>query len=215
MSTLPPSKLCLFSSLLTTTVSIQIMRFLLFQTLIAFLLVAPEVSNAQDLGQLMAAKEYLQMQPGPEKSDLIQNLERKGWYHQDESMDHNGNFIETKKVDLAPFVDSLGESVFLVTDASPEFPGGALALQDYLQNRLSDLFPKPNGEPQNTLFVKFSVLKDGKIGDVEPANPFPEWVRASTGQRCLAAVGEMPNWSPGIFKDQAVKVKMLMIFSLR
>jgi len=191
------------------------MRFLLFQILAGLILFVPKFSNAQNLEQLMAAKEYLQMSSGPEKTELVQSLERKGWYHQDESMDHNGNFIETKKVDLSPFVDSLGESVFLVTDIGPEFPGGALSLQDYLQNRLGDLLPKPNGEAQNTLFVKFSVLKDGKIGDVEPANPFPEWVRASTGQRCLAAVREMPIWSPGIFKDQPVKVKMLMIFSLR
>ncbi|MBC7777925.1 MAG: hypothetical protein H7246_21000 [Phycisphaerae bacterium] len=191
------------------------MQHLLFQTLIPILFFSPKVSNAQDLGQLMTAREYIEMKSGPEKTKQIRELEHRSWYHQDALMDHTGNFIESKKFDLSPFVDSLGESAFLVTDISPEFPGGALSLNDYLQNKLGNLLVKPNEETQNTLFVKFSVLKDGKIEAVEPANPFPEWVRSSTRQRCLVAVREMPNWSPGIFKDQPVKVKMLMIFSLR
>ena len=155
------------------------------------------------------------MPSGTEKTDFIRKLEREGWYKQDLFLDQNGNPLESPKVDLAPYIDSLGESTFLVADISPEFPGGALVQADYLQGRLGDLLAKPNGEVQNTLFFKFSVLKDGRIEAVEPANPIPEWIPASTVKRCEAAVREMPDWTPGKFKENPVKVRMLMIFGLR
>ncbi len=190
------------------------MQYLLFQVLIALLLFAPKASNAQNLEQLMSAKEYHEMKTSPDKTKQIRELERKGWYQQDELMDHTGNFIKTKKFDLSPFVDSLGESVFLVSDISPEFPGGADSLNVYLQKDLGKLLAKSVEDIHNTLFVKFSVSKDGNIEAVEPAFPFPEWVPAATGQKCLASVQKMPKWSPAILKDQPVKLKMLMIFNL-
>ncbi|MFN0037723.1 MAG: hypothetical protein ACKVUS_21895, partial [Saprospiraceae bacterium] len=122
---------------------------------------------------------------------------------------------ESPKTDLAPFVDDLGETVFLVTDVAPEFPGGTASLNDYLQNSIADLLSKPGEVTQNTLFVKFSVTKEGKIEATEPAQPFPTWVPTDTSQRCMEAVREMPAWSPGIYKDRPVKVKMMMSFSLR
>jgi len=73
---------------------------------------------------------------------------------------------------------------------------------------------KPGEVTHNTLFIKFSVQKDGKIGEVEPAHPFPEWVPAASGQRCLEAVREMPAWSPGRYKDRPVKMKMMIVFPL-
>lgn len=191
------------------------MKYHLLQTLVALLICTPIASNAQQVSQFMSAQEYNEMKPGPEKIQAIKALERRGWYHQDAAMDYRGNPLETARVDLAPFVDELGESVFLVTDVSPEFPGGTMALKDYLQNQLGDLLAGSADEVQNTLFVKFSIQKDGHIDAVEPASPFPDWISASTTQRCMAAIRDMPVWSPGIFNEEPVKVKSLMIFSLR
>ena len=191
------------------------MQHLLFKALFALLFFAPKAANAQGVTQLMGAHEYLEMKSGPEKIQKIRDLERRGWYHQDAYTDQRGNALESARVDLAPFVDDLGESVFLVTDVSPEFPGGPSTLNDYLQNLLGDLLARPSDEVQNTLFFKFSVLKDGKIDAIEPANPIPDWIPKSTSQRCLAAIRDMPAWSPGVFKENPVKVKVLMTFSLR
>jgi hypothetical protein len=163
----------------------------------------------------MSAQEYNEMKPGPEKVQAIKTLERKGWRHQDAFMDYRGEPLESESVNLAPFVDAQGESVFLVTDVSPEFPGGPGSLKDYLQNMLGDLLARSTDEVQNTLFVKFSIQKDGNIDAVEPASPFPEWIPVTTTQRCVAAMKRMPTWSPGIFNEEPVKVKNLMIFSLR
>jgi hypothetical protein len=190
------------------------MRFLYNHILFISFLLFPTFANAQGVWQLMAARDFHDMKSGPEKTDRIRDLEDKGWF-QIETYLGMDEKLEYHKIDLTPFVDDMGESVFLVTEVSPEFPGGDISQADYFQNLLGDLISKPGEETHNTLFVKFSVQKDGKIADVEPAQPFREWVPAETGQRCLEAIRQMPDWSPGLFKGQAVKVKMLHSFGLR
>ncbi len=170
--------------------------------------------DAQQLSQLLGAQEYHQLKSGPEKTEKIRTLERNGWRQQDEIVDHNGNAHGALKIDLTPLVDAQGIPTYLVTELSPEFPGGAAGLQEYLRNRLGDLLAKPNGETLNTLYIKFTVTQEGKIEAIEPATPFPDWIPSATIKKCLAAVQEMPAWSPGVFKDQPVKVKMLQVFSL-
>jgi hypothetical protein len=191
------------------------MKHQLLQALLVLLIFAPEASKAQRLAQLMSAQEYNQIKSGPEKSQQIRDLEHRSWVHKDAFIDQKGNALEAEKVDLSPFVDNLGETTFLVTDITPEFPGGAIALKDYLQNLLGDLLARSTDEVQNTLFIKFTVLKDGKIEAVEPANPFLDWIPISVTQRCMAALRDMPAWTPGIFKEDPVRVKLLMTLSLR
>ena len=180
---------------------------------ILFFLLSSTRTNSQEAWQLISARDFHQMKNGPEKTERIRDLEYKGWFQTDTFLGMDRK-LEYHKVDLTPFVDDMGESVFLVTEVSPEFPGGAISQEDYFQNLLSDLLSKPGEVTHNTLFIKFSVQKDGQIGGVEPAHPFPEWVPAIAGQRCLEAVREMPNWSPGLYKDKPVKVKMIQTFSL-
>lgn len=177
-----------------------------------FLLLSTQV-EAQDVMQLMAAQDFHDMKSGPEKIERIRDLEYKGWFKVDTFLGLDKK-LEYYKTDLTPFVDEMGESVFLVTDISPEFPGGMDSRKDYLQNLLGDLLAKPNAQIHNTLYIKFSVKNNGEITEVEPAQPFPTWVPAATGERCLQAVKEMPQWSPGIFKNRPVKVKMILTFSL-
>ena len=183
---------------------LPILLFLLFSTL----------TNAQEVWQLMSARDFHQMKTGPEKTERIRDLEYKGWFQMDTFLGMDKK-LEYHKIDLTPYVDEMGESVFLVTEVSAEFPGGTISQQDYFQNLLGGLLSKPGEVTHNTLFIKFAVQKDGKIEDVEPAQPFPEWVPIITGQRCLEAIRQMPDWSPGLYKGQAVKVKMLQSFGLR
>lgn len=155
------------------------------------------------------------MQNGPEKLNRVQVLALRDWIHVDTfyNLDGMANYL---KSDLAPLVDELGEPVFLVTEISPEFPGGKNSLDDYMQNLLGDLLAKDGEAVQNSLYVKFSVQKeDGKIEEIVPAQPFPDWVPPATAQRCLEAVRNMPNWSPGVYRNRPVKTIMLISFGLR
>lgn len=172
-------------------------------------------SNAQSMMQLITAEEFHRMKPGPEKIEKVRALERNGWYQQDYFFDMDGKPIEAPKTDLAPFVDDMGETVFLVTDIAPEFPGGRASLEDYLQNAVGDLLINPGESVQNSIRIKFTVEKDGRITNIETEKRLSEWISKEAVQRCKSVVEEMPVWLPGVFKDKPVKVKMILSFSLR
>ena len=78
--------------------------------------------------QLIAAESYHNMQSGPEKEKVIRKLEKNGWYTIDTFLllDQTVRF---QKTDLAPYIDDNDNTVFLVSDIAPEFPGGKSALQ--------------------------------------------------------------------------------------
>jgi hypothetical protein len=186
------------------------MRLLFFHI---FCLFIPTFLGAQEVWALFAARDYHQMQNGPAKLTKVRDLEHKGWIQTDTFMAMDRR-LEYHDIELSPFVDETGESVFLVPEVSPEFPGGQESLRDYFHNLLHDLLVKPGEVTHNTLYIRYSVQKDGRIVDVAPAQPFPEWVPASTKQRCLEAVRDMPAWSPGMYRDRPVKVCMMETFSL-
>jgi len=192
------------------------MQHFLSRAFIALLLFAPKVSDAQNLWQLIVAEGYHRMKPGPEKIKVIRDLEKNDWLQQDTYFDLRGKPMESPKIDLAPYVDDKGETVFLVTDEAPEFPGGSLVFSDYIQNIVGDLLTKQDEPPQRSMRILFTVEKDGSISEIEPVQSPLEWdSKKVVEQRCLQAIQEMPTWSPGRYKDKPVKVKMVMDFSLR
>jgi hypothetical protein len=152
--------------------------------------------HAQTVWQFLSAREYLEMPNGPEKSARIRNLEYDGWKKTDTLIDFEQK-RRVRTVDLAPYVDSMGNAVFLVPEVSPEFPGGRASMRDYLQNFLGDILARPDEGVQLSVFIKFVVQTDGSIAEVAPANPLPDWISAEITQRCLEAVREMPPWTPG------------------
>jgi hypothetical protein len=191
------------------------MQYFLSRVFLALLLFAPKVSDAQEVWKLIIAEGYHRMKPGPEKIKAIQELEKNGWFHQDSYFDLSGKPKESPKIDLAPYVDDTGETVFLVTDVAPEFPGGSLVFSDYLQNVVGDLLTKQDEPPQRNLRILFFVEKDGRISEIELVQSPFEWdSKKVIEQRCLQAIQEMPTWSPGRYKEKPVKVKMVVDFSL-
>ncbi|MFN0037190.1 MAG: hypothetical protein ACKVUS_19200, partial [Saprospiraceae bacterium] len=86
---------------------------------LASFLLFPLLANAQDVWPLMSARDYHAMKPGPEKTQQVRQLESNGWYQPGSRfLDLKGKPTESPKTDLAPFVDDLGETVFLVTDVA-------------------------------------------------------------------------------------------------
>jgi hypothetical protein len=170
--------------------------------------------HAQTVWQFFSAREYLEMPNGPEKSARIRDLEYDGWKKTDTLIDFQQQ-KHVRTVDLAPYVDSMGNAVFLVPEVSPEFPGGAASLQDFWQNYLGDILARPDEGVQNSVYIKFVVQTDGSIGEVAPAQPMPDWIPAGMPQRCLDAVRQMPPWTPGQYRGRPVKVVLLAEMGLR
>ncbi|HLP96019.1 MAG TPA: hypothetical protein VK168_18380 [Saprospiraceae bacterium] len=169
---------------------------------------------AQTVWQFFSARYYHDMPNGSEKSDRIRDLEYDGWKNSDTLIDLDQK-QHIRTVDLSPLVDEMGEAVFLVSEVSPEFPGGKAGLQDYLQNYLGDLAAGPSEGAQNMIYIKFVVQKDGSIQGVSFANPVPDWISPDIPQRCLSAVEQMPPWTPGTYRGRPVKVAFMIEIGLK
>ena len=92
------------------------------------------------------------------------------------------------------------EEIFDVVEEMPEFPGGAAKLYEYLGKNIK--YPemaKENGI-QGKVFVKFTVMSDGKIKNVEVVRG----VHKTLDNEALKVVKEMPKWTPGKQRGKAV-----------
>lgn len=170
--------------------------------------------QAQNIWQFFSAQSYHNMATGPEKTKAVRNLERAGWFAIDTFVNLDQS-VEYRKTDLAPYVDDNGMTCFLATDVSPEFPGGEVSLQKMLRDSIGSIFAGPEEGAQNSIYIKFAVEKDGSISEVEPAQQHPDWVRTANIDRCIIILKSMPRWSPGIWKENPVKVKMMIPMNLK
>lgn len=173
-----------------------------------------QTAHAQTLVQLIIAESYHAMKNDSQKIKTIRKLEKDGWFAIDTFtlLDKTMTF---RKTDLSPYIDDNGNTVFLVADASPEFPGGKAALQKVFADSLGDIVSGPGDEVQNSIYIKFLVDIYGNITEVEEAQKHPDWLKPEIIKTCLNTVEAMPKWSPGIFKDEPVKVKMLVSVNLK
>ncbi|MDX1910449.1 MAG: hypothetical protein SFV22_03130 [Saprospiraceae bacterium] len=183
--------------------AVPIMLFSFFTTVVA-----------QDVWTLYAAKNFNQRPDGAEKTTQIRAMEIRGWELIDTLYGLDGK-VQYPKSDVSPFIDDQGESVFLVTEQPARFPGASEVYNDYLKNMAGDVLAGPDETIHSTLYIRFTVEKDGKVTQTAPAYPFSEWVPETTRQRCLDAVKNMPDWIPATYKGKPVKMLCLLTFGLR
>lgn len=171
--------------------------------------------SAQTLGQLLSARYNFHIEPNsPKKAKAVHNLERQKWMHKDSILGMNGELLKVEQTDLGPVTDMSAEVYFLVSEQSPEFPGGQAAMNDYFQSTLSDIWAPPGAEVANTVYIQFTILENGRVKEVDFAQIPQQWIPLSTQQRCYEAIKGMPDWSPGLHGGHPVKVKMVMDIAL-
>ncbi|HEU4718040.1 MAG TPA: energy transducer TonB, partial [Bacteroidia bacterium] len=99
------------------------------------------------------------------------------------------------------------EEVFAYVQEMPGFPGGPYALQKFLAKNIR--YPemeKENGV-QGTVFVSFTVMKDGTVGDVKVVKGVPGG--PGLGKEAVRVISQMPAWAPGKQNGRAVNVRMM------
>ena len=105
------------------------------------------------------------------------------------------------------------QKVYDVVEQLPEYPGGMMAMMEYLQTNMT--YPK-DAEKQKVegrVLVMFVVETDGSVSDVKVArNVFP-----SLDEEAVRVVEAMPKWIPGKEKGKAVRVKYTLpvVFRLK
>lgn len=103
------------------------------------------------------------------------------------------------------------QKVYDVVEQLPEYPGGMMAMMEYLQTNMT--YPK-DAEKQKVegrVLVVFIVETDGSVSNVKVAkNVFP-----SLDEEAVRVVESMPKWTPGKEKGKAVRTKFTLPIMFR
>lgn len=92
--------------------------------------------------------------------------------------------------------------VFYPFQVDPEFPGGIVALYDYLCRNVS--YPAEAREQgiSGKVFVSFAVERDGSVADVK----IQKDIGGGCGEAVVEAVKNMPRWTPGRIGGKPVRM---------
>ena len=112
--------------------------------------------------------------------------------------------IDIDTHDEIPCHCECNDDVYEIVDQEPEFPGGYMALNQYLIDTIE--IPKIwEGEMciSGTTYVQFVVNKNGCISDVQIIRGLFD----SFDQAVINAIKAMPPWKPGIKDGRRVRVR--------
>ena len=108
-------------------------------------------------------------------------------------------------VQSAPALDK--DSVYIVVEKMPEFPGGQSALFKYLSENLKLPAGEWHGIDECRVVIRLIVEKDGALTNLE--------IQDSCGiedfeKECIRVIKAMPNWTPGEQDGEKVRVKYIV-----
>ena len=100
---------------------------------------------------------------------------------------------QTKKNDM----------VFDVVEVMPQFPGGQIAMLQYIMKNIKYPEQAMKEGIQGRVTVRFILAKDGSISDVKPILS----VHPLLNKEAVRVVESMPKWTPGKQNGKPVRVR--------
>ena len=94
-----------------------------------------------------------------------------------------------------------GKEFPCIPETFPQFPGGHIALVEYLSKNIK--FPKEKEDVKVRVVTSFTVEKDGSITDAKIVRSQGE----AFDNEALRVINGMPKWIPGMQNGKAVSVK--------
>jgi len=105
-----------------------------------------------------------------------------------------------------PKQEEVTEEIFVVVENQPEFPGGNAAMMKFLSENIKyPVIAQENGI-QGRVICNFVVEKDGSITDVQVVRG----VDPSLDREAVRVIQQMPRWTPGKQRGQAVRVRFTL-----
>ena len=98
------------------------------------------------------------------------------------------------------------DSVFVVVDQMPEFPGGETALRQFIAHGIKYPDDAKKAGIQGKVFVHFVINKSGNVVNSKIIRS----VSPSIDQEALRVINTMPKWEPGKEKGKTVSVRYTM-----
>ena len=101
------------------------------------------------------------------------------------------------------------DSIYLVYDEPPEFPGGVDSLLKYFS--VSYRYSPRESEWQGRVAVSFVINKDGTVSDAKIIRDnIPPEIK-----KVLRVLNSMPPWKPGRHKGRIVRVRYNVPFRIK
>jgi protein TonB len=97
------------------------------------------------------------------------------------------------------------EGAYNSVDKQPEFEGGFVNLFKFINENLKYPEVAVKNKIEGTVFIRFVVMKDGSIGEVEVLKGIPE-----LNDEAVRVVKQMPKWKAGTNKGEPVDVFFTM-----
>lgn len=109
---------------------------------------------------------------------------------------------EVAIVEMAEEEEEEEETIFMIVENMPEFPGGDLALRKYIaENVKYPEIAKENGL-SGKVFVQFVINQRGEVENVKIARG----VDPALDKEAIRVVQNLPKWKPGSQRGKPVKV---------
>ena len=125
----------------------------------------------------------------------------------------NAENTEIKPVVTEIEDEDVEETIYVVVEEEPDFPGGMEALLKYLQENIQ--YPQLAKENNITgkVFVTFVVEKDGRVTQVKLLRD----IGGGCGNEAMRVVKAMPKWKPGKQQGRPVRTQfnLPVVFNLR
>lgn len=110
-----------------------------------------------------------------------------------------------------PKQEEVEEEIFVVVEQFPEYPGGQVAMMKFLNDNIRyPVIAQENGI-QGRVVCNFVVERDGSITDVQVVRG----VDPSLDREAVRVIQQMPNWTPGRQRGQAVRVRFTLPVQFR
>jgi periplasmic protein TonB len=102
------------------------------------------------------------------------------------------------------------DKIFTVAETMPQYPGGAAALQKFLQKNIRNHTTSCHDQKLHKLFITFVIHKDGKVRNFDIIN-----VREAICKKEITDhLRQMPEWKPGLQNAQPVNVRYTVVFEV-
>jgi protein TonB len=95
------------------------------------------------------------------------------------------------------------EHIFMVVESAPGFPGGPLALKQFITEHLAYPVLAREANIQGTVYLSFIVGKTGEISDVRVLRG----IGGGCDEEAVRVVQMMPRWEPGRQRGMPVHVR--------
>ena len=103
------------------------------------------------------------------------------------------------------------EKPYNLVQNMPQFPGGDMALLNFINKSLKYPIDAQNKGIQGKVILRFVVNSDGKVGQVE----ILRGLSPSTDKEAIRVVNSFPKWTPGVQNGKSVSTYYVLPITFR